>query len=89
MTDPFIAAKAQAHRHLARNHLDHKLDQLRKTTLGPCGVSVGPVPKLDGEKFSCVRGRRHPMPHQASDGTWWEPPARRRDARGRFVKVAR
>lgn len=30
MTDPFIAAKAHAHRHLARNHLEHMLDQLER-----------------------------------------------------------
>jgi hypothetical protein len=88
MIDAHIAAKAHAHRHLGRNTVDHALDRFRQRVLGECPETVGPVPKLDGETFTCIRGRHHPLPHKSDDGTWWEPPpppVRPRDSRGRFT----
>lgn len=40
-----------------------------------CLDQIGPVPKLAGATFVCVKPRGHDMPHAAPDGTWWEPPA--------------
>ena len=38
-----------------------------------CLDSIGPIPKLDGETFVCTKPKGHDMPHEAPDGTWWEP----------------
>lgn len=37
----------------------------------PCGVTVGPIPKLDGAVFTCALEVFHPGDHESADGTWW------------------
>lgn len=36
-----------------------------------CGATVGPVPKLDGERFICALATGHDGDHEAIDGTWF------------------
>lgn len=42
----------------------------------PCGASIGPVPKLDGEVFVCNLTTGHPAEHQENGTTWSDPPER-------------
>lgn len=43
-------------------------------THNECLDSTGPIPKLGGVAYVCVKPAGHELPHEAPDGTWWEPP---------------